>query len=73
MGGVVIEEKAINRAQYLDLVYSQMSTLYDLIPDAPCPSTNPTPTLPVTSHAVFLQGIGNPTMPAILSQPFPSQ
>jgi hypothetical protein len=52
MGGVVTEEKAISRAQYLDLVYSQMGTLYDLIPDAPRPSTNPTPTPPTTSHAV---------------------
>jgi hypothetical protein len=42
----------ISRAQYLDLVYSQMSTLYDLIPDAPRPSTNPTPTPPVASHVV---------------------
>jgi hypothetical protein len=35
----------------LDLVYFQTCTLYDLIHDAPCPSTNPTPTLPVASHA----------------------
>ena len=41
MGGVVIEEQAIIRAQYLDLVYSQSGTLYDLIPQAPRPSTNP--------------------------------
>jgi hypothetical protein len=51
MGGVVTEEKVISRAQYLDLVYSQMGTLYDLIPYAPHPSTNPTPTPPVASHA----------------------
>ena len=41
MGGVVTEEQAISRAQYLDLVYSQSRTLYDLIPQAPCPSTDP--------------------------------
>ena len=41
MGGAVTEEKAISRAQYLDLVYSQSGTLYDLIPQAPLPSTNP--------------------------------
>jgi hypothetical protein len=35
MGGVVTEEQAISRAQYLDLVYSQTSTLYDLLPDLP--------------------------------------
>jgi hypothetical protein len=52
MGGVIIEEKVISCAQYLDLVYSQTGTLYDLIPDAPRPSTNPTPTPPVASHVV---------------------
>ena len=41
MGGVVTEEKAINRAQYLELVYYQSGTLYDLIPQAPHPSTDP--------------------------------
>ena len=41
MGGAVIEEQAISRAQYLDLVYSQSGMLYDLIPQAPHPSTNP--------------------------------
>ena len=41
MGGVVIEEQAISRDQYLDLVYSQSGTLYDLIPHAPLPTTNP--------------------------------
>ena len=29
-----------------------MGTLYDLIPDAPHPSTTPTPTPPATSHVV---------------------
>ena len=41
MGDVVTEEQAISRAQYLDLVYSQFGTLYDLIPQAPHPSTDP--------------------------------
>ena len=41
MGGSVTEEKAISRAQYLDLVYSQSGTLYDLIPQAPHPNTDP--------------------------------
>jgi hypothetical protein len=50
MGGVVTEEQAISHAQYLDLVYSQMGTLYDLLPDAPCPSTSATSTTPVVSH-----------------------
>jgi hypothetical protein len=52
MGGVVTEEKVISHAQYLDLVYSQMGTLYDLIPDTPRPSTNPTPKPPAASHVV---------------------
>jgi hypothetical protein len=29
-----------------------MNTLYNLIPDAPRPSTNPTPTPPTASHVV---------------------
>ena len=41
MGGVVTEEKDISQAQYLDLVYSQSGTLYDLIPQAPRPSIDP--------------------------------
>ena len=44
MGGAIIKEKAISRAQYLDLVYSQSGTLYDLIPQTPRPSTDPTNT-----------------------------
>jgi hypothetical protein len=51
MGGVVTEEQAISRAQYLDLVYSQTGTLYDLLPDAPRPSTTTTSTTPAASHA----------------------
>ena len=42
MGGVVTEEQDISRAQYLDLVYSQFKNLYDLIPQAPRASTDPT-------------------------------
>ena len=41
MGGVVTEEQAISHTQYLDLMYSHSGTLYDLIPQAPHPSTNP--------------------------------
>ena len=51
MGGVIIEEQAISRAQYLDLVYSQMGTLYDLLPDLPRPNTSSTSTTPAASHA----------------------
>ena len=42
MGGAITKEKDISWAQYLDLVYSQSGTLYDLIPQAPHPSTDPT-------------------------------
>jgi hypothetical protein len=41
MGGLVTEEEAIAHAHYLDLVYSQSSTLYELIPNAPSTSTDP--------------------------------
>jgi hypothetical protein len=51
MGGVVTEEQAISRAQYLDLVYSQTGTLYDLLPDLPRPSASTTSTAPAASHA----------------------
>jgi hypothetical protein len=50
MGGVVTEEQAISRAQYLDFVYSQTRTLYDLLPDLPRPNTSSTSTTPVASH-----------------------
>jgi hypothetical protein len=52
MGGVVTEEQAISRAQYLHLVYSQTGTLYDLLLDLPRPSTSTTSTTPAASHAV---------------------
>jgi hypothetical protein len=51
MGGVVTEEQEISRAQYLNLVYSQTGTIYDLLPDAPRPSTSATSTTHVASHA----------------------
>jgi hypothetical protein len=52
MGGVITKEKAISCAQYLDLVYSQTGTLYDLLPDLPRPNTSSTSTTPAASHAV---------------------
>lgn len=39
MGACVTKEKAIVHAQYLDLVYSQSSTLYDFFLDGPRPGT----------------------------------
>ena len=41
MGGCVTKEEVISRSQYLKLVYSQSGTLYELLPDVPHPSTNP--------------------------------
>jgi hypothetical protein len=51
MGNVVTEDQAIIVCmQYLDLVYSQSDTLYDLIPNAPHPSNDPPkPTLEPSS------------------------
>ena len=48
MGACVMEEQDIAHAQYLDLVYSQSGTLYDILTDAPRPGTTnapPTPTV----------------------------
>jgi hypothetical protein len=52
MGGIVREEQAIIRAQYIDLFYSQMGTLYDLLPDLTHPNASNTSTTPSASHAV---------------------
>ena len=41
MGDVVTKERDISQAQYLDLVYSQSGTLYDLIPNDSRPNTDP--------------------------------
>jgi hypothetical protein len=51
MGGIVTEEQAISHAQYLDLVYSQTITLYDLLPDLPRPNPSSTSTTTTMSHA----------------------
>ena len=50
MGGVVKEEQAISRAQYIDLVYSQTGTLYNFLPELPHPGTSSTSTTPAASH-----------------------
>ena len=44
MDGDVTEDQAISHAQYLDMVYSQFGTLYDLIPQASLPRTDPAKT-----------------------------
>lgn len=41
MGGCVTEDQAIARAQYLNLVYSQSGTFYEMFPNAPRPSSDP--------------------------------
>lgn len=40
MGGYVTKEKAIARAQYLDIIYSQFGTLYHMLPNSPRPSSD---------------------------------
>ena len=46
MGACVIKEQAIARVQYLDLMYSQLGTLYDIFPDSRRPGTSKTPLTP---------------------------
>ena len=41
MRGGDTKDKSIRRSQYMDLDYSQSSTLYDLISNAPHPSNDP--------------------------------
>ena len=41
MGAAITEEHTISWDQYLDLVYSHSGTLYDLIPNAHRPNTDP--------------------------------
>jgi hypothetical protein len=41
MGGAVTEEETIAQTQYLDLVYSQSGTLYDLLPNVAQANANP--------------------------------
>ena len=41
MGGALTEQQAISHPQFLDIVYSQSGTLYDLIPHAPRPTYDP--------------------------------
>ena len=41
MGDVVTEDQVISHAQYLNLVYSQLGTLYELIPNTPRPTNDP--------------------------------
>ena len=53
MGGVVMEEHTISHAQYLDLVYSQSGTLYELIPHAPGPTSDPS----ITSTEPPINGV----------------
>ena len=46
MLGAVIKEDVIRRAQHLDLIYSQLGTMYDIIPNAPRPSNDQPQTTP---------------------------
>ena len=55
MGGFVAKDKFISRAQYLDLVYFESSTLYGLIPNSRHPSNDPSKLAP-ESHANGMVG-----------------
>ena len=46
MSGAVTEEDVIRHAQHLDLIYSQLGTLYDIIPQASRPSNGKSQTAP---------------------------
>ena len=52
MGACVTEEQAITRAQYLDLIYSQSGTLYDILPDAPRFGTSKAPPTPAVDGVI---------------------
>jgi hypothetical protein len=81
MGGVVTEKEAIARAQYLDLVYSQSSTLYELTPNATHATNDPSKPLS-TLHADGVigsvktqstsQSIGTTQRPASMAIPSPT-
>ena len=55
MSGVVTEEQAIRHAQHLDLIYSQVGTLYTMIPHAP-QSSNENNQLAPTPHVDGMVG-----------------
>ena len=68
MGGVVTEEIAISRDQYLELSYSQFGTLYDLIHNAPRPSTDDAK-LPLETPIYVVIGIIQPSSTAKPAKP----
>jgi len=68
-GGVMIEEKVIAHAQYLDLVYTQSDTLYDKIPNAPR-SLNIFPPLMPGKESHAANGIICPTSMHTTSKPY---
>ena len=69
MGGAITEEQAISQAQYLDLVYSQYGTLYDLIPQAPRPSTDPAKPLVEVPVDGIVGSIQSPSVAKPAKQP----
>ena len=77
MGSAVTKEHAISRAQYLELVYSHSRTLYDLIPQAPHPTTDlakPPAEVPVDGIVGSIQSpsIVKPTKQPRTTTPTPS-
>jgi hypothetical protein len=71
MGGVVTEEQAISRAQYLDLVYSQSDMIYNLIHHALFPSndtTRPSPEAHASGMVGSVSNIKNTSSPSQTSE-----
>ena len=62
MGGVVMEEQAIARAQYMDLVYSEFGMLYDIIPHASWASNDPTSVTSLAKTGSVDEVIGSVSM-----------
>jgi hypothetical protein len=59
MGGVFTEEESIAHAQYLDLVYSQSGTLYELFLNAPCTSIDPLKPSSTTDSGGVIDSVKN--------------
>lgn len=67
-GGFMAKEKFISRAQYLDLVYTQLGTLYDKISNTLRPSKKISPPPGKESHA--FDGIIGSSSSHSMSKPF---
>jgi len=67
--GVTKKEEAIIRAQQLDLFYSQLRVLYDILPNAPRAEANPTKFIPGPHADGMVGSIQNTVAQQNLKQP----